>query len=276
MIAICQEWAPWSAWTSCSVSCGEGERKRTRECIGGRDCPGVGMAAETCVTPSCPSWSDWGAWEGCSITCGQGHEQRSRKCQEQLKRPAYANVAIVLGGPLGRHGHHVLEVYRTRECEHGSCEGASEERLLCNQQDCPAWTEWTAWTVCANKCDEDTYRIRNRICMYGGVSHSGCEGPAQDQSSCPSRACATWSDWSEWTRTCEGGSDCMGSNREIRFCQLASCPYWDEWMDWGGCSVTCGMGVCERRRRCVTDDLLNLPNLEELDEALFEMDSGEV
>ncbi|VDO73561.1 unnamed protein product, partial [Haemonchus placei] len=141
------------------------------------------------------------------------------------------------------------------------------------------------------------------------------EGPAQDQSSCPSRPCPSWSDWSEWsecsatcgqgnqarTRTCENGSDCVGSNREIRFCQLASCPYWDEWMDWGGCSVTCGMGVCERRRRlvvldkndeifkaevtavklisallhycrCITDDLLNLPNLEELDEALFEMD----
>ncbi|PIO73776.1 thrombospondin type 1 domain protein, partial [Teladorsagia circumcincta] len=105
VMAQCQEWAPWSAWTLCSVSCGEGERKRTRECVGGRDCPGVGMAVETCVTPTCPTWSDWGPWEGCSITCGQGHEKRSRKCQ-----------------------------YRTRECEHGSCEGASEERLLCNQQ----------------------------------------------------------------------------------------------------------------------------------------------
>uniref|UniRef100_A0A158PCP3 TSP1_spondin domain-containing protein n=1 Tax=Angiostrongylus cantonensis TaxID=6313 RepID=A0A158PCP3_ANGCA len=107
----------------------------------------------------------------------------------------------------------------------------------CVVQDCPKWTEWTSWTVCANKCDEDTYRIRNRM------------------------------------RTCESGRDCPGSSREIRFCQLTSCPYWDQWMDWSGCSVTCGIGVCERRRRCVTDDLLNLPNLDEFDEAFFEMDS---
>ncbi|VDL70721.1 unnamed protein product [Nippostrongylus brasiliensis] len=181
----------------------------------------------------------------------------------------------------------VAVVVRTRECQHGTCDGASEERLLCNQQDCPSWTEWTAWTVCAMKCDEETYRIRNRLCMFNGVTHNGCEGPAQDQSSCPLRACPTWSDWGEWSecsatcgqgnqtraRTCESGSDCSGSSREMRFCQLASCPYWDEWMDWGGCSVTCGLGVCERRRRCVTDDLLNLPNLEELDETVFEMDA---
>ncbi|XGW35470.1 hypothetical protein V3C99_019022 [Haemonchus contortus] len=295
----CQEWAPWSSWTACSVSCGEGERKRTRECIGGRDCPGVSVTVETCVTPSCPSWSDWGPWEGCSITCGQGSERRSRKCQNGFLCPGQGEESRVCDRGICpqwapwtswtacSRSCDTGETYRTRECEHGSCEGASEERLLCNQQDCPTWTEWTAWTVCSNKCDEDTYRIRNRLCIYGGVTHNGCEGPAQDQSSCPSRPCPSWSDWSEWsecsatcgqgnqarTRTCENGSDCVGSNREIRFCQLASCPYWDEWMDWGGCSVTCGIGVCERRRRCITDDLLNLPNLEELDEALFEMDA---
>ncbi|KAE9414511.1 hypothetical protein Angca_008625, partial [Angiostrongylus cantonensis] len=139
-----------------------------------------------------------------------------------------------------------------------------------------------------------------RICMYGGAPHTGCEGPAQDQSSCPTHLCPIWSDWTEWSecsttcgqgnqarhvissnlltitcvmRTCESGRDCPGSSREIRFCQLTSCPYWDQWMDWSGCSVTCGIGVCERRRRCVTDDLLNLPNLDEFDEAFFEMDS---
>ncbi|VDP12372.1 unnamed protein product [Heligmosomoides polygyrus] len=114
MIAICQEWSQWNTWTACSATCGEGERKRTRECIGGRDCPGVSMASrsphvvhfldlvvnpdmkstlflqapifmlqtvETCAAPPCPSWTDWSPWEGCSITCGTGQERRSRTCQ---------------------------------------------------------------------------------------------------------------------------------------------------------------------------------------------------
>ncbi|WKY14318.1 hypothetical protein Q1695_000118 [Nippostrongylus brasiliensis] len=299
MMLACQEWTLWSSWSACSTSCGEGERKRTRECIGGRDCPGVSITVETCITPPCPSWTEWGPWEGCSVTCGQGQESRHRKCQPNFLCPGPADENRICD-----HGHcpqwaswsswtvctrscDTGETVRTRECQHGTCDGASEERLLCNQQDCPSWTEWTAWTVCAMKCDEETYRIRNRLCMFNGVTHNGCEGPAQDQSSCPLRACPTWSDWGEWSecsatcgqgnqtraRTCESGSDCSGSSREMRFCQLASCPYWDEWMDWGGCSVTCGLGVCERRRRCVTDDLLNLPNLEELDETVFEMDA---
>ncbi|ETN82655.1 thrombospondin type 1 domain protein [Necator americanus] len=138
------------------------------------------------------------------------------------------------------------------------------------------------------KCTNGLQAILLRVCMYRGMAYAGCEGSAQDQSTCPTRACPTWSDWEDWSecsatcgqgnqsrmRTCENGSGCPGSNREIRFCQLTSCPYWDEWMGWSGCSVTCGIGVCERRRRCVTDDLVNLPNLEELDEALFEMESG--
>ncbi|KAK6759310.1 hypothetical protein RB195_021106 [Necator americanus] len=299
--AVCHEWSPWSAWSVCSASCGEGERKRTRECIGGRDCPGVSMTVETCTAAACPVWSDWGPWEGCSLTCGQGQERRSRKCQSSVFCPGPANESRMCN--LGECPQWTAwtswstctkscdtgETVRTRECERGkSCEGASEERLLCNQHDCPSWGEWTAWTVCANKCDEDSYRIRNRVCMYRGMAHAGCEGSAQDQSTCPTRACPTWSDWEDWSecsatcgqgnqsrmRTCENGSGCPGSNREIRFCQLTSCPYWDEWMGWSGCSVTCGIGVCERRRRCVTDDLVNLPNLEELDEALFEMESG--
>ncbi|RCN44101.1 thrombospondin type 1 domain protein [Ancylostoma caninum] len=150
--------------------------------------------------------------------------------------------------------------------------------------------------------------------MYRGMAHTGCEGSAQDQSSCPTHACPTWSEWGDWSecsatcgqgnqyryfsfstplalhlkaqtillaiiisyrmRSCESGADCAGSNRELRFCQLTSCPYWDEWMTWSGCSVTCGVGICERRRRCVMDDLLNLPNLEELDEALFDADAS--
>ncbi|KAJ1361136.1 hypothetical protein KIN20_020324 [Parelaphostrongylus tenuis] len=46
VVTMCEQWSKWSAWSMCSVTCGEGERKRTRECIGGLDCPGVSMISD--------------------------------------------------------------------------------------------------------------------------------------------------------------------------------------------------------------------------------------
>ncbi|VDM84798.1 unnamed protein product, partial [Strongylus vulgaris] len=117
---VCQEWSQWGPWSMCSTTCGEGERKRSRECIGGRDCPGVSTTVETCVTIPCPIWSSWGPWEGCSVTCGPGQEKRSRKCQvwcaqenvkteevaKELLRNDYSvtNTIVQRGrtGPLGQ------------------------------------------------------------------------------------------------------------------------------------------------------------------------------
>lgn len=66
-------------------------------------------------------------------------------------------------------------------------------------------------------------------------------------------------------RKCDSGNECTGPSEEMRFCQVASCPYWGDWTPWSGCSVSCGRGVCERTRRCITDEFLQLPTLEELE-----------
>uniref|UniRef100_A0A0M3HHT1 TSP1_spondin domain-containing protein n=1 Tax=Ascaris lumbricoides TaxID=6252 RepID=A0A0M3HHT1_ASCLU len=60
------------------------------------------------------------------------------------------------------------------------------------------------------------------------------------------------------------GASCIGADKEYRFCQDLVCPYWDQWSSWGGCSVTCGIGTCERRRKCIKDDGTALPNIEEI------------
>ena len=52
-------WGKWGSWGSCSVSCDEGMKSRTRTCDdpspknGGDDCPGASESKTTCVLKSC-------------------------------------------------------------------------------------------------------------------------------------------------------------------------------------------------------------------------------
>ncbi|KAF8384297.1 hypothetical protein PRIPAC_73439, partial [Pristionchus pacificus] len=295
----CPQWTPWTPFTLCSVSCGEGERRRSRICLGGK-CDGPSQEMERCATAPCSEWSAWGEWEGCSVSCGMGRERRLRRCENGLScrgSPLEDRVCSLPACPyLGPWTEWtqctvscgVGEMTRNRKCiGDGPCErgGPTEERLLCNQQRCPEWTQWTAWTAC-DSCEKESNRIRNRNCLYEGRPHGSCIGPAQDQSPCPQTDCPQWTEWGDWSdcsqacgqgqqkrrRECKLGEQpspqCKGPGEELRFCQVAVCPYWREWSEWSGCSVTCGRGVCTRNRKCVTDELLDIPNLAELEAAV--------
>jgi len=55
-------WSSWSAWDSCSVSCGGGTQSRTRTCnnptpqYGGANCSGSSSESQACNTHSCASY----------------------------------------------------------------------------------------------------------------------------------------------------------------------------------------------------------------------------
>jgi len=54
-------WAGWTSWSGCSVSCGGGKKSRTKPCTnpapayGGKTCGGSGREEQTCSTNNCPS-----------------------------------------------------------------------------------------------------------------------------------------------------------------------------------------------------------------------------
>ena len=53
-------WTSWEGWTSCSVSCGSGHRRRLRSCSdpapanGGNTCGGVNAQYQSCYQQRCP------------------------------------------------------------------------------------------------------------------------------------------------------------------------------------------------------------------------------
>jgi hypothetical protein len=71
----------WSAWSTCSVTCGLGTQMRT--CTdplpsgGGATCSGV--ATQPCTLGTCPAPVNggWSAWGSCSVTCGAGTQTRT-------------------------------------------------------------------------------------------------------------------------------------------------------------------------------------------------------
>ena len=58
MILVNCTWNSWSAWETCSVSCGNGTQERNRTKIpaqyGGADCVGNDTENQTCSTNPCP------------------------------------------------------------------------------------------------------------------------------------------------------------------------------------------------------------------------------
>jgi len=73
-------WTQWSDWAFCSVTCGNGVKKRTRACPAG-NCPGTNRETTTCMVSTCQvsnaQWGGWGLW---STPNDQKIRRRIRKC----------------------------------------------------------------------------------------------------------------------------------------------------------------------------------------------------
>ena len=82
----CAYWSDWLEWSSCSESCGNSTRVRSRQCLGNynfdQGCPLTGSFTEDefCNLGVCPYWSIWENWGACSASCGNGTQSRIREC----------------------------------------------------------------------------------------------------------------------------------------------------------------------------------------------------
>ncbi|KAH3879953.1 hypothetical protein DPMN_003864, partial [Dreissena polymorpha] len=167
-------WGSWQSWTSCSVTCLNGTRFRTRPCDspaphhGGSYCTGQQNGTETCVPRgNCDvdgGWTEWGRWSVCDVSCGTGHHIRYRLCEN----PTPEN--------FGKY-----------------CEGPENEVGECFDKPCPidgGFGAWMAWGSCFPSTGNGL-KTRTRLCnnpqpLYGGRN---CQGNYTQQLQCCGSDC---------------------------------------------------------------------------------------
>jgi len=255
-------WGLWREWSACSASCGQALQKRSRtresyEKSGGKACDGNEDDERTCTVPSCPvdcKVHDWSPWSKCSATCGNGTRTRAKTFTEPL------------------HGG--------KPCPCNSTESQSEHCTngLCTT-DC-VWKQWGDWSPCSRTCGGGyASRLRSEEipAINGGKF---CDGSSKEETVCNATACpldcalSEWSEWTNCTRTCGGGSrkrvrstvqqpmfggeDCVGPFQAKESCAEQFCPLdcaWSTWTLWSVCTQTCDSGVTARYRRKASQGL---------------------
>lgn len=166
-------WAEWTQWSTCDVSCGNGTQTRARSCTNpvpsnkGLDCVGKSTDSKFCVRSPCPvhgGWTKWSEWGACSKTCDVGIQRRNRNCTNPY--------------PL-RYGDH--------------CFGDAIDDRLCMPRPCAngGWSDWGSWTSCSISCGGG-FRSKSRNCSHPRPSPFGqfCDGDSVMIESCNEHACS--------------------------------------------------------------------------------------
>jgi hypothetical protein len=221
----------WSSWSNCTATCGGGSQTRSRTitepAVNGGSCDIQTTETRNCNTEACPVPkncvpSAWSSWSNCTATCGVGRQTRSRLILE----------------PASNGGTCNLETTETQDC---------------NTQACPVPKncvpgEWGSWSTCTASCGGGIQsRLREIVvpASNGGV----CTEPTIETRDCNNGVCpvdqpaqncvSTWSEWSNCTVPCGGGSQtrnriiqvpasnggtCDGQMTETRSCNLNACP----------------------------------------------------
>ena len=217
----------YSAWSSCSKSCGGGTQTRTNTCA----LITTGLS-QSCNTQDCCSsvnYGAWSSWSTCSKSCGTGTQTRTRK-----KTSSYSGA----------------------DC------GTESQTQNCNTQTCcsSVYTTYGGYGSCSKTCGTGSqtrtvYQYSNyngQLCSSWNESrncntHSCCSSVYNSggyYSSC-SASCGTGTqDYYTYQYSNYTGEYCGAAYSSYSYCNTHSCCDWVYYSGgyWTGCSADCGGG----------------------------------
>lgn len=193
--AVDCSWQQWTAWGTCTTTCGYGTWMRYRGMnlaqYGGEACYGEYQETDSCHPRHCPVHCKWGEWSGltpstCPVTCGGGLMVTSRY---KISEPQYGGT----------------------QCNDP---GLTSLNVACNSQPCPIdcdFGAWTVWTSCSISCGvgmQQRSRDKLHSTEHGGAQ---CPGLASETRQCNTRPCPIdcgvggWTEWGQCSEDCGGG-----------------------------------------------------------------------
>ncbi|CAG2199934.1 HMCN [Mytilus edulis] len=139
----------WSQWSQCTASCGQGTKRRHRQCSNSRYC-----TENTDETIAC----------------------RSRQCQLENSQ----ECPTTLESRCVEQCSNNTDCYGRKICCNNGCGHTCEWSLT----DIRYWRQWSAWSHCSQTCGYES-RTRTRVCSRQGR----CRGDRQETQSCNLPAC---------------------------------------------------------------------------------------
>lgn len=258
----------WMQWSSCTTTCGSGQRGRLRTIFrhaksGGRHCADTLGETAPCSTGPCEVGasvdcilSSWSEWSSCNAA------QEKRRTRKVTQSASAAGKACT--GP-------VTEIL--------GCAEASTPSIA---TDC-ALSDWSEWELCDRSCGGGQ-TVRSRSIATEATAGGALRSAAlQETDVCNTGSCSLYhqpcrpSAWSDWgacscapgsatrTRTYSeadaGGQACELVLKETKPCEGSAEETWQEcgvedcvmssWSEWRSCTKTCSGGMTERDRRVV-------------------------
>lgn len=253
------ELSAWSPFSACTITCGEGTKRRTRYMVrtplhGGVICQDL-EEVTSCDEGACPvkcETTEWSNWGSCSKTCTSS----DGKSGKQYRTRSITQIAL--------HGGAVCPTLTSKQdCGEADCPVDCVQSALSAKSTCSEPCGWGTATQTRDTLVEP--KFDGTPCLDSTVTSQCRVGP------CPIHCLTSvWSPVNKADATCSkscgggvryqtrtvtrhanhGGYTCPSLVLETQ-CNRQACPRDCDvtaWGQWGGCTKSCGTGKQTRQR----------------------------